>query len=535
MVLAMASGLVPATALADGPEEGVVDVELASDVEDIPVVQAQGEVELRPQMGLGDKRGPALTAQDSTYYLEWDGTSFVKKSVSAYENMKDFGDTPQGSQYGKWMVLKSNVTCTKRFVVKETLNLVLCNGYTLTAHAGVEVAAGVTLNIYAEEGGTGRLVATGGENNAGIGGSDGVAGGTIAIHGGEVIATGGKNAAGIGGGNAGSGATVAIYGGTVVAAGGQNATGIGGGYNSGGNGDLTVGNVPMLTSTDNTYWSVYDGSARGPYMKTGEIWTVKLTGGTNAIDSGATTQAVEKGNELQAVTYSPKDGYHFESFKPITIDGVTAEYNSGGKVCVFGTPTGDVSITIPDAVADPAPAKVAKPSTKGRPKTGKLVVSWKAAEGAESYEVRWRKSGGKWKMKATKSLKYTISALKKGGAYEVRVRAVARSTSGAWSTASRCWLHAPSKVKAKKGAEEGTIRTSWKKDKKATGGFKVNVYAKKGGKLVKTRKVKAGESSVTVQGLKASKKYYVRVEPLRKVSGKTYAGTLSGYRSVRAA
>ena len=515
MVLAMASGLVPATALADGLEEGAV--------------------ELAPEMGLGDEQDPALTVQDSTYYLEWDGTSFVKKSVSTYENMKDFEDTPQGSQYGKWIVLNKDVTCAKRFIVKQTVNLVLCDGCTLTAQAGVEVAAGVTLNIYAEEGGTGKLVATGDENKAGIGGSDGVAGGTIAMHGGEVIATGGKNAAGIGGGNAGSGATVAIYGGTVVATGGQNALGIGGGYNGGGNGDLTVGNVPMITSADNTNWAVYDGNTRGQYMKKGEIWTVKLTGGSNAIASGTTTQTVEKGNELQAVTYSPKDGYHFESFNPITIDGVTAEYNAEGKVCVFGAPTGDVSISIPDAVADPVPAKVAKLSTKGRPGKGKLVARWKAVEGAEFYEVRWRKSGGKWKMKATKSLKYTISALKKGGAYEVSVRAVAGFKSGAWSTTSRCWLHAPSKVKAKKGAKKGTIKVSWKKDKKATGGYKVYVYAKKGGKLVKTKKAKAGKTSFTVRDLKAGKRYYVRVCPLRKASGKTYAGTLSGYRSVRAA
>lgn len=40
---------------------------------------------------------------------------------------------------------------------------------------------------------------------------------------------------------------------------------------------------------------------------------------------------------------------------------------------------------------------------------------------------------------------------------------------------------------------------------------------------------------VTVGGLKAGKRYYVRVRPLRKASGKTYTGTLCSYRAVRAA
>lgn len=52
---------------------------------------------------------------------------------------------------------------------------------------------------------------------------------------------------------------------------------------------------------------------------------------------------------------------------------------------------------------------------------------------------------------------------------------------------------------------------------------------------MKTAKAKAGKTSVTVKGLKAGKKYFVRVTPLRKASGATYTGTISGYKAVRAA
>ncbi len=92
-------------------------------------------------------------------------------------------------------------------------------------------------------------------------------------------------------------------------------------------------------------------------------YTVTLTGGANATTSGATEQTVEKGAAMAAVTYAAKDGYHFEDFKAIESNGVTAKLE-GGKVVVSGKPTADVKIVIPDAVkdADPAPAPAKVPS-----------------------------------------------------------------------------------------------------------------------------------------------------------------------------
>ena len=149
---------------------------------------------------------------------------------------------------------------------------VTINGGTVTTTGG-ESAAGIgggnngvggTVTI---TGGT--VTATGGEYAAGIGGGYNGAGGTISISGGTVTATGGEEAAGIGGGDEGVGGTVTITGGTVTAIGGNdNVAGIGKGYEAGSDGTLTIGDdVIMMVSTNNTDWSVYDGSTRTQYMK----------------------------------------------------------------------------------------------------------------------------------------------------------------------------------------------------------------------------------------------------------------------------
>ena len=91
-----------------------------------------------------------------------------------------------------------------------------------------------------------------------------------------------------------------------------------------------------------------------------------------------------------------------------------------------------------------------------------------------------------------------------------------------------------SKAKAAPGKSKGSVKVTWKADKAATGGFKVFVYSKKGGKVVKTKVVKAGATSATIKGLKSGKTYYVRVRPYRVQSGTTYTGAISGWRSAKA-
>ena len=111
--------------------------------------------------------------------------------------------------------------------------------------AGLEVSPGNSIEIFGLEGG--KLTASGSKYAAGIGGSEGGAGGMVTINGGTVTATGGEDGAGIGGGYGSAGGTVAINGGDVTATGGECGAGIGGGYGSAG-GTVTI-NDGRVTAT----------------------------------------------------------------------------------------------------------------------------------------------------------------------------------------------------------------------------------------------------------------------------------------------
>ena len=111
-------------------------------------------------------------------------------------------------------------------------------------HAGLEKNNDGKLTI-TDKNENGKLIATGGNSGAGIGGGDSGGGSNITITGGKVTATGGEYGAGIGGGDHGNGSSITITGGEVTAAGGTNGAGIGGGLRRKGekitvSGDATI-------------------------------------------------------------------------------------------------------------------------------------------------------------------------------------------------------------------------------------------------------------------------------------------------------
>ena len=96
-----------------------------------------------------------------------------------------------------------------------------------------------------DENENGKLIATGGDGAAGIGGGYSGDGNDITITDGKVTATGGDFGAGIGGGNHGEGKNITITDGEVTAIGGLNGAGIGGGLRNNGekitvSGDATL-------------------------------------------------------------------------------------------------------------------------------------------------------------------------------------------------------------------------------------------------------------------------------------------------------
>ncbi len=218
--------------------------------------------------------GQMAWAQSVSYvYRYWD----VNSVVSETRNESDFivlNGSNSNDEYtltsDRWYVVSGSDVKYKRLIAPSgtAANLILCDGAKLTAQ--ITINNGCCLNIYAQSGGTGQLVAKGYTIGlatytitAGIGSSEeGGDMGTLVIHGGvinaegytETPSVGGGGSAGIGGSgkvvlfdkSVSNGGTVTIYGGTITAKGYYGA-GIGGGCSAvqqseyGGNGGrLTI-------------------------------------------------------------------------------------------------------------------------------------------------------------------------------------------------------------------------------------------------------------------------------------------------------
>ncbi|GHU64862.1 hypothetical protein AGMMS49983_11510 [Clostridia bacterium] len=192
-----------------------------------------------------------------------------------------------------WYVVSSSVSVSGRIVVSGNVNLILANGYTLTASTGITVGAGNSLTIYAQSTGSsmGALTATGGANQAGIGG-DNAAAGTITINGGKINATGGDLGAGIGGGSGGSGGTITINGGNVTASGANQTILLGGNFHGsgiGGGDSGSGGSITITGGTVNASGGGYGGAAIGSGSSYNISGTNTLTGGTILISGGTVT------------------------------------------------------------------------------------------------------------------------------------------------------------------------------------------------------------------------------------------------------
>ncbi len=120
------------------------------------------------------------------------------------------GNTSAWTDWNGWYVVSESVETDTRITVSGLVNLILCDGVTLSAKKGITAEEGNTLNIYGQINGTGKPAAMGKDNcDAGIGGTKGENAGTINIYGGDVNATG-YSGAGIGGGQGGNGGSITL-------------------------------------------------------------------------------------------------------------------------------------------------------------------------------------------------------------------------------------------------------------------------------------------------------------------------------------
>ena len=173
--------------------------------------------------------------------------------------------------------------------------------------------AGLQMNKYLYIKGEGKLIATGGDGGAGIGGGYNGKGSDIRISRGTVIATGSGGGAGIGGGYNGIGSAITITGGTVIATGSGGGAGIGGGRN--GSGSVITIKSGTVTATGGS-----DGAAGIGGGRSGKGSQINISGGTVTATGG--------GNEDGGAGIG--GGFQSEG-SGITISGGTVTATGGGN------------------------------------------------------------------------------------------------------------------------------------------------------------------------------------------------------------
>lgn len=254
---------------------------------------------------------------DTSYYCDENGVRCdIPQEMVVVEN----GSTAwNGGDGDVWYVVTKNVEIGERVEVSGTVNLVLCDGVTLTVEKGIHVTGENSLTIYGQEAGDGKINAKSERVQAAIGGNSDEPGGILTINGGTIDANGGVNAAGIGGGFGSNGTVgnITINSGNVYAKGGIQAAGIGGGiYASGvGDGEKIVINGGEVEAIGGSYAAGIGGGMSG-------------VGGCIEINGGSVTATGSSGGAGIGSGYgSTSDGNR------III--------SGGKIYANGSTSGD--------------------------------------------------------------------------------------------------------------------------------------------------------------------------------------------------
>lgn len=259
-------------------------------------------------------------------YIDENGQ--VKTLTESYTTI-DSTNTPTTWTNG-WYVVDGTVTINSHVTVNGDVKLILKDGVNITVNGGINVPKGSTFTVYGQDNGTGNLISTGTNGNAGIGGTKtNVNFGSIILAAkGKIVATGDIRAAGIGGGghmNNGQpvDGTIHIYQGVIEATGGRWAAGIGGGADSITNCKITV-----------------DGG------------TINATGGENNVGIGGTDGSKEiiiNGGNIKAYgsgSGAGIGGSYDASGGNITITGGVIDTNSiGGGSAAGGGPGGTIIIS----------------------------------------------------------------------------------------------------------------------------------------------------------------------------------------------
>lgn len=254
-----------------------------------------------------------------------------------------------------WYVVNEDAEISERVEVSGAVNLVLCDGVTLTAEKGIHVTGENSLTIYGQEAGDGKINAKSERVQAAIGGNSDEPGGILTINGGTIDANGGVNAAGIGGGFGGKGTAgnITINSGNVYAKGGIQAAGIGGGIYASGVGDgekivINGGEVEAIGGSNAAGIGGGMSGVGGDIEINGGSITAKGINGGAGIGSGFGSKGDENriyiiggkvyaiGSSLDGTGSAGIGGGHLGAGGSITISGAEV-HATGGE----GSPAGD--------------------------------------------------------------------------------------------------------------------------------------------------------------------------------------------------
>lgn len=195
-----------------------------------------------------------------------------------------------------------------------------------------------------------------------------------------------------------------------------------------------------------------------------------------------------------------------------------------------GDYTGSVSRTITIAPTATVISSVTNTETGIR-------LKWKKTTGAEKYII-YRKSGnGSWKkyksVKAANGCSFTDTKVTNGSKYAYKIRAYADGVYGAYSSIHTIYRVKQPALKVKKTGK-GRLKCSWKKNTKANS-YQIMYGTKASMQGAKTIAIKkAGTVKKTIAGLKAGKKYYVRIRSCKTVNKKKYYSSWSKTVNIRA-
>ena len=162
--------------------------------------------------------------------------------------------------------------------------------------------------------------------------------------------------------------------------------------------------------------------------------------------------------------------------------------------------------------------------------TKKTITLKYKSENADSYVIKYRTKGGKWKTVETTDSSYVLKC-KENGLYEVKIAGVKDGKTGAFSKVSYRFM---AQAKPKAAAGKKSIKVTAPKTKNATGymiQYSTDKSFKKGAKTIRVNSSAA--LNKTIKNLKKGKTYYVRVRPICKKGGKTYLGVYRRTKAVK--